>query len=444
MVPAEASYIRDVLQDCTTDGDGISAQALSLLDVGLSVKQAFNGLATGGIGSSSLVTQPLVSWAKSDKAMSAVRAAMRRQAVATEAIRDATAAATGGPAPGPAAHNPAGGSDAEADAQVEAEAEAEAHVHAEAGVDAEPEAEDEAASDSDIDVDAPENWNHPALHPDKLRMRATIRLLLHGLSHNPLIQEYLTVLERNDNAFGACVLGAHVVQHIMDGARRRGPLADAQEQATTAGVGILMPQRDLTERATFCNGLLQTRRAVWGERANQQLHLTRSDGTRICTRPGELRVSVEAALQPHLFPGGTGFYAYDPDGMGFTDYLKYRMECGLSMFTLYTPYVLYMYAIRQQHTLAGYMRDMVLQEALCKEKAIHPEASMPQLLRNIIKHRVPSAMPNTPAYFNKNLHDLMAMVKHKGMPSFFLTLTSDEISEMRWSEMDDLEAGLNK
>lgn len=40
---------------------------------------------------------------------------------------------------------------------------------------------------------------------------------------------------------------------------------------------------------------------------------------------------------------------------------------------------------------------------------------------------------------SKNLKDLLCMVQRWGWPSFFLTVTCGEVSDMRWKEIIDLE-----
>jgi hypothetical protein len=55
-------------------------------------------------------------------------------------------------------------------------------------------------------------------------------------------------------------------------------------------------------------------------------------------------MTLESALFPFLFPHGNGAY----DGRTtLSEYLKYRMNTLFSPFTLYKPYLLYMYDIRQ-------------------------------------------------------------------------------------------------
>lgn len=52
---------------------------------------------------------------------------------------------------------------------------------------------------------------------------------------------------------------------------------------------------------------------------------------------------------PHLFPNGIGHY--NGESGGLNKYLKQRMHCGLSLFTLYPAYLLLMYMARQTHNI---------------------------------------------------------------------------------------------
>ena len=50
----------------------------------------------------------------------------------------------------------------------------------------------------------------------------------------------------------------------------------------------------------------------------------------------------------------------------------------------------------------------------------------------------------SPAWHATKLTDLLTMVDRFGLPSFFVTLTADEVSSMRWREYDDLEEFLHR
>jgi hypothetical protein len=84
--------------------------------------------------------------------------------------------------------------------------------------------------------------------------------------------------------------------------------------------------------------------------------------------------------------------------------------------------------------------ESVLYSCLEAEKARHPDDSLEQQLSRVASHVVPPAVPGSPAYHRQGLEDLLAMVDQHGLPSFFLTLTADETSELRWPEVPAFEA----
>ena len=57
----------------------------------------------------------------------------------------------------------------------------------------------------------------------------------------------------------------------------------------------------------------------------------------------------------------------------------------------------------------------------------------------LIKQKISYNVPSSPTRHSHHLKDLVCMVQHWGLPSFFLTLTCDEVSDTRWLEIDDLE-----
>ena len=60
-------------------------------------------------------------------------------------------------------------------------------------------------------------------------------------------------------------------------------------------------------------------------------------------------------------------------------------------------------------------------------------------MQHVLKHTVPSSVPGSPAWFRQQLQNLLAMVDASGLPSFFLTLTADEHSPLKWAEIVDME-----
>ncbi len=89
---------------------------------------------------------------------------------------------------------------------------------------------------------------------------------------------------------------------------------------------------------------------------------------------------------------------------------------------------------------------MALQRDIDRYKQAHPGASDATALRHIVKYCVPDSLPGTPAWHRSQLADLKAMVEVHGLPSFFMTLTADEVSgpETRWEEISDMEAFMDR
>jgi hypothetical protein len=84
-------------------------------------------------------------------------------------------------------------------------------------------------------------------------------------------------------------------------------------------------------------------------------------------------MSLEKALFPFLFPHGCG--AYDGIG-GLLLYLKQRMSTLFSIFTLYPPYLLLMYQVRQVIQLLNATKHLCLERDVKKLKRQHPQKLM--------------------------------------------------------------------
>ena len=80
----------------------------------------------------------------------------------------------------------------------------------------------------------------------------------------------------------------------------------------------------------------------------------------------------------------------------------------------------------------------------CASRKKNPEADEEAAIRNAIKHVVPNTMPGTPGWHKQNLQDLLAMTEHNGMPHLFWTVTADEVSELKWQPIKDMEEILKR
>lgn len=156
-------------------------------------------------------------------------------------------------------------------------------------------------------------------------------------------------------------------------------------------------------------------------------------------------VTVESALMPYMFPHGRGFYTKGTSSRGwFAAYLKMRTHALFNPFTLCPSYLPLMTVQKHCYDLAQHTTDAVLQASVTSYKREHPDADDDEVMQHVLKHTVPACMPGSPAFYRTNLLDLLQLVEQWGMPSFFLTLTADEGSDMCWPEMQDLTTFLHK
>jgi hypothetical protein len=77
-------------------------------------------------------------------------------------------------------------------------------------------------------------------------------------------------------------------------------------------------------------------------------------------------------------------------------------------------------------------------------KRRQPHATEEEIIKQLLRWNVPSAIAGSPSYFRKQLKSLLALVERYGLPTFFLTLTADESSNLRWEEVKDLESIMSK
>ena len=142
----------------------------------------------------------------------------------------------------------------------------------------------------------------------------------------------------------------------------------------------------------------------------------------------ELQLTLELAVFAALFPHAIGAFK---EGR-FSDYLRHRMSCGFSLFTLHKPYLMIMYLIRQCNLLQSSCGESVLEREMKSYRKAHPDCSEEDVVRNALKFSVPNKIPGTPGWHYQALQDLLAMVQANGMPQLFWTCTMDDVS----GEMD--------
>ena len=182
---------------------------------------------------------------------------------------------------------------------------------------------------------------------------------------SPILQRYKCVFEFEHPRLGAPVLSYHAIEHIISHARERGPSfqhmtpSEMPFQYTTATPAHPVPPAGLTSHF-FC-GNLQPR-----DSNLPALHLhVRPDGTHVHDETSSTPpITAELACFTALFPHGHGAFTRVHKQFHLTHYMKYRASCLLSVFTLFKPYALIMFHVRQAHVLASTVRQGVLASAL--------------------------------------------------------------------------------
>ena len=81
----------------------------------------------------------------------------------------------------------------------------------------------------------------------------------------------------------------------------------------------------------------------------------------------------------------------------------------------------------------------VLSSALSRFIDENPEASEADAYHHVHKQVVPKSVSGSPSWYRNQLNNLIAITNRYGLPSFFLTLTADEVSEIKWEEVEEAE-----
>jgi ATP-dependent DNA helicase PIF1 len=90
-------------------------------------------------------------------------------------------------------------------------------------------------------------------------------------------------------------------------------------------------------------------------------------------------------------------------------------------------------------TLINGVGESMLYSCLERERKNNPDPTEQDHLKAAARQLVPPTVPGSPAYHRSKLQDLLAIVNKNGIPSLFLTLTADELTHMRWPEVQALE-----
>ena len=261
-------------------------------------------------------------------------------------------------------------------------------------------------------------------------------ILAQNMQSNPLFKKYLTVFEQPHKNTSMCILTPEIISHIIQ--PNNTPTTFFPTMSVPSAVydlTILFDMRDTAQHNKhndfFVIGDIHRREASENGIPSESIAF-RSDTMNI----EKYGLTLETALFPFLFPHGHGAY----DGKTtFFEYLKYRMETLFSPFTLYKPYLLYMYDVRQSLQLLKETSKTCLEKEIKQIKHQYPHMTEQDVLQHITKYNLPSSIQGTPRWHKSQLQDLLAMVEKFGMPHFFLTLTADETSSLRWKEVTNIE-----
>ena len=255
-----------------------------------------------------------------------------------------------------------------------------------------------------------------------------------NLCVNKLFREYLCLLETPDPSLGISILPSDVVHHIVQSQREKGIATHSMtvnpfdpDIHILRDVSYSIPISRKRKCDVFDSGNLYCRSSV----LLREPMVTNVEG--LSTDDG---LTLETSMFPFLFPHQHGHYQ---GGIGFSDYIKRRIQQLFSPFTLYKPYLLLTYELRQSIQLASMTKTCILDKEFNTIKRLQPDLPDEEVYRRMIKQSISYSVPGSPAWHSKHLKDLLCMVQKWGMPSFFLTLTSDEVSSTRWPEINDLE-----
>ena len=104
-------------------------------------------------------------------------------------------------------------------------------------------------------------------------------------------------------------------------------------------------------------------------------------------------MTLESALFSFLIPHGNGAY----DGRTtLSEYLKYRMSTLFSSFTVYKPYLLYMYDICQTVQFLKEISHTCLEREIKQTKQAHPNMNDVEVLQHVTKYSLPSSIEGSP------------------------------------------------
>ncbi len=75
---------------------------------------------------------------------------------------------------------------------------------------------------------------------------------------------------------------------------------------------------------------------------------------------------------------------------------------------------------------------------------IHPNMSKAKIITHVVKHKILGKMVGSPKWHHAQLDDMMAMVDTYVLLQLFLTISSNETLEFKWSNIFNMKTYLKK
>ena len=200
---------------------------------------------------------------------------------------------------------------------------------------------------------------------------------------------------------------------------------------------------EVFKEAEFFKDILETDVRSNGEKAKIQVKNTLDKVSKIQVAPGESGkfqnwgedVFIEEKAFPELFPFGVGGYLsslinHKEDDMGFAVYVrhrilsvdpKFRMNCTYLFFLLLVKELIHLKRCKQT-----YLRQATKLPNLTKENITN--VKFENLSRYNRSYEVFKTMRGTSMYYEEAKKNVMAILRQKGSPSLFVTLSCAEFS----------------
>ena len=262
------------------------------------------------------------------------------------------------------------------------------------------------------------------------------------LSETPALHEFVPLLYQNVPKSGLPFLDETemLLQNAQNAAKRdqtnQNDNQDVRRMA--AVVSLEMPTKQIEDHSKVRN----TVGTVLKYDGSTEIFACDLDFSMEKRAPGLSSYQPELLMFPMLFPDGIGAKPTKKKherSETLSEYLHYRMFQLFSPFTLYKPYLPLMYAaVRTKETITN-TTEVFLSKEVNTIRKRNPGITEQELYKRLIKKSTSSKVEGSPGFFGIKKSQLMAAARIYGMPHFFLTLTADEISELRWPEIDDLD-----